>query len=119
MEGEDAIDALGRFRRRTGLSLLDTGPVPTVRRKQRARTMGSVLRSIVALIIWFTAFVMILDSLDVNFGPLLASAGVVGVALASAPEPSAIPAGGSSCWSRTSRVGDVIDAGFSLGTVEG
>ncbi len=121
MEGEDAIDALGRFRRRTGLSLLDTGPVPTVRRKQRARTMGSVLRSIVALIIWFTAFVMILDSLDVNFGPLLASAGVVGVALGFGAQSLVrdFLAGFFMLVEDQFGVGDVIDAGFASGTVEG
>ncbi len=121
IEGEAAIDALGRFRRRTGLSLLDTGPVPTIRRQQRARTMGSVLRSIVALIIWFTAFVMILDSLDVNFGPLLASAGVLGVALGFGAQSLVrdFLAGFFMLVEDQFGVGDVIDAGFASGTVEG
>jgi len=121
MEGDHALDAVGRFRRRTGLSLLDTGPIPTVRRRQRARTMGSVLRSVVALIIWFTAFVMILDSLDVNFGPLLASAGVVGVALGFGAQSLVrdFLAGFFMLVEDQFGVGDVIDAGFASGTVEG
>lgn len=121
MEGDAAIDALGRFRRRTGLSLLDTGPVPAVRRKQRAQTMGSVLRSVVALFIWLTALVMVLDTLDVNFGPLIAGAGVVGVALGFGAQSLVrdFLAGFFMLVEDQFGVGDVIDAGFASGTVEG
>ncbi len=49
---------------------------------QRLRTFQSVLNSTVAIVIGTVALVMVLSELDVNVAPLLASAGVVGVALA-------------------------------------
>jgi small conductance mechanosensitive channel len=51
------------------------------RREQRARAVGQLLRSTLALMIWGTASLLILTELGVNIAPLLASAGVVGVAL--------------------------------------
>jgi small conductance mechanosensitive channel len=51
------------------------------RREQRARAIGQLLRSALALIIWGTAVLLILTELGVNVAPLMASAGVVGVAL--------------------------------------
>lgn len=49
---------------------------------QRLRTFQSVVNSTIALVIGTIAFVMILSELGVNIGPLLASAGVAGVAIA-------------------------------------
>ena len=40
-----------------------------------------MLRSIVAVLIWSIAVLTILDELGVNLAPLLAGAGIVGVAL--------------------------------------
>ena len=51
------------------------------RRRQRAATMSSVLRSITTTVIVTVAFVMILDVLGLPIGPLVASAGIVGVAV--------------------------------------
>jgi small conductance mechanosensitive channel len=51
------------------------------RREQRARAIGQLLRSGLTLLIWGTASLLILTELGVNIAPLLASAGVVGVAL--------------------------------------
>jgi small-conductance mechanosensitive channel len=49
---------------------------------QRLRTFQTVLNSTVTIVIWTVALLMILTELGVNVAPLLASAGVVGVALA-------------------------------------
>jgi len=51
------------------------------RAAERARTIGALLRSTVNALTFIVAGAMILDQLGLNLGPLLTSAGVVGVAL--------------------------------------
>ena len=65
-----------------------TGPVDSpqirtreARRQQRMKTLSNVGRSVAAIIIWTWAALAILDQLGVNVAPLIASAGVVGVAI--------------------------------------
>ena len=58
-----------------------TGPPVASRRAQRARTIGSVLRSIASAVVLVVAAVMVLAEFGVALGPILASAGIVGVAL--------------------------------------
>jgi moderate conductance mechanosensitive channel len=52
-----------------------------LRAEARIQTMTVVFRSLASLFIWFVAIVWILDILDVNFGPVIAGAGIAGVAL--------------------------------------
>lgn len=56
-------------------------PRAAERRAQRARTVGSVLNSSVNIVIGTIMVLSILQTLGQNIAPLLASAGVVGVAL--------------------------------------
>ena len=49
--------------------------------KKRANTLGSLLRYILLIAVSSTAFVMILGELGIAIGPILAAAGVVGLAL--------------------------------------
>ena len=56
-------------------------PLLSERRRQRAETMSSVLRSITTGVIVSVAALMILDVVGLPIGPLLASAGIVGVAV--------------------------------------
>lgn len=51
------------------------------RRRQRSEAIGSVLRSVTSFLILGTAALMMLGALNINLAPLLASAGVAGVAL--------------------------------------
>jgi small-conductance mechanosensitive channel len=51
------------------------------RRHQRVRALGSILRSAASIAIFSIAGVVILGDLGINLAPLLASAGVVGVAI--------------------------------------
>lgn len=53
----------------------------TARQAQRAKTVGSVLRSVSAIMIWTVTLVMVIAELGFNIAPVIASAGVVGVAL--------------------------------------
>jgi small conductance mechanosensitive channel len=52
------------------------------RMAQRAQAIGTLLTSVVSLLIWINALLVILELIGINITPLLASAGVVGVALA-------------------------------------
>jgi moderate conductance mechanosensitive channel len=61
-------------------SVLETGSV-SVRAAARAQTLGHVLHSIAAFGVWSIAVIMILGELGVNLGPLIATAGIAGVAL--------------------------------------
>jgi moderate conductance mechanosensitive channel len=54
----------------------------TLRSAQRARTIGSVLRSISSAVILAVATIMVLGAFGLNLAPILASAGIVGVAVA-------------------------------------
>lgn len=62
-------------------ALLAVNPLANARRAQRSRTIGSVLRSVASIAVGAIAILLILDQLSVNIAPLLASAGVVGVAV--------------------------------------
>jgi small-conductance mechanosensitive channel len=55
--------------------------VQVERSKQRAQTLGAVLRSIASIIVYFVAIVIALGEFNVNLGPLIAGAGIVGVAV--------------------------------------
>lgn len=58
------------------------GPQRTVaRQKERARTLGTILRSSLNGTIWLIASAMVLSEFGLNLGPIIASAGVIGVAL--------------------------------------
>jgi small conductance mechanosensitive channel len=51
------------------------------RLRQRARTVAGILKSITTLVVFGFAFVAVLASLGVDVGPLILSAGVVGIAI--------------------------------------
>lgn len=56
-------------------------PVAMARRKQRAGSLAGVLKSIVTLLVVIVIGTMILNEFGVNIAPIIASAGVVGLAL--------------------------------------
>lgn len=51
------------------------------RQKERAKTTGTVLSSTLNAVIWVITLGMVLGEFGLNLGPLIASAGVIGVAL--------------------------------------
>ncbi|HEY9374109.1 mechanosensitive ion channel family protein [Streptomyces sp.] len=51
------------------------------RRRQRSEAIGSVLKSVASFLILGTAGLMVLGAFDIDLAPLLASAGVAGVAI--------------------------------------
>ena len=73
-------ERLGAVRRATPDALLETGQM-SLRAEQRIEALASVLRSVASFTIMAVAGVMILGELGVELGPLIAGAGIIGVAL--------------------------------------
>jgi moderate conductance mechanosensitive channel len=96
------------------------GTATAVRRAQRAEAIGTLLRSIVSFTIWTVAALMALGELGLNLGPLIAGAGVVGVALGFGAQSLVkdFLSGIFMLVEDQFGVGDVIDAGEATGTVE-
>jgi small-conductance mechanosensitive channel len=74
--------SITRFMNRIATADLIPGPKRSgVRQKERAKTTSTVLKSTLNGVIWLIAIFMILAEFGLNLGPLIASAGVIGVAL--------------------------------------
>jgi moderate conductance mechanosensitive channel len=73
-------ERLGAFRRRTPSALLETGEV-SLRATQRIEALATVLRSVISVVIGLIATLMVLGELGVNLAPLLAGAGILGIAI--------------------------------------
>jgi small-conductance mechanosensitive channel len=99
--------------------VLDAGD-PSIRAAARAETLASVLKSISSFAIWTIAGITILGELGINLGPLVAGAGVAGVALGFGAQSLVkdFLAGLFILIEDQYGVGDVIDAGPASGTVE-
>ncbi|MFN8025258.1 MAG: mechanosensitive ion channel family protein [Acidimicrobiia bacterium] len=104
-----------------GVSFVDTGPMSSTRRVQRAETVGAVLRSIVSIVVWTIAIFSALEVLGVNLAPLLATAGVAGIAIAFGAQSLVkdFLTGMFMLVEDQFAVGDVVDLGVASGTVEG
>ncbi|GAA5155766.1 MULTISPECIES: mechanosensitive ion channel family protein [Amycolatopsis] len=96
------------------------GPVVLERRRQRAKTIGSVLKSLTSFVVFGLAFIQILGELGINLGPIIASAGIVGVALGFGAQNLVkdFLSGMFMMLEDQYGVGDVIDIGPASGTVE-
>lgn len=90
------------------------------RRTQRAKTIGSVLKSIVSFLVWGLAVVLVLGDLGFNLTPIIASAGVVGVAVGFGAQNLVkdFLSGIFMLLEDQYGVGDVVDLGQASGTVE-
>ncbi|MCO5999878.1 mechanosensitive ion channel family protein [Actinoallomurus rhizosphaericola] len=109
-----------RLREKTR-TIFDGSPVlVSERRRQRAETMGSVLRSIASVIILGAATLTVLGYLGLNLTPFLASASIIGVAVAFGAQNLVkdFLTGMFMLLEDQYGVGDVIDVGTAKGTVE-
>lgn len=90
------------------------------RQAQRAKTVGSVLRSVATIVIWTIAVLMIISELGFNIAPVIASAGIAGVALSFGAQSLVKDylAGVSIVAEDQLGIGDVVDLGEASGTVE-
>ena len=90
------------------------------RAKQRAVTIGTVLRSGVSLIIFLIAALLVLSELDLNLAPLIASAGIAGLAIGFGAQSMVkdFLAGMFIILEDQFGVGDIVDTGLATGLVE-
>ena len=90
------------------------------RRRQRAATMGSLLRSITTVAVVVVATLTIAAQCGIQLGPIMASAGVAGVALGFGAQSLVKDylSGIFMIFEDQYGVGDVIDTGEAIGTVE-
>ncbi|GGJ37089.1 mechanosensitive ion channel family protein [Streptomyces brasiliensis] len=89
------------------------------RRRQRSQAIGSVLKSVASFLIMGTAALMVLASFQINLAPLLASAGVAGVAIGFGARNLVTDflSGVFMILEDQYGVGDSIDAGVATGEV--
>ncbi|MEU1405568.1 mechanosensitive ion channel family protein [Streptomyces sp. NPDC005728] len=89
------------------------------RRRQRSQAIGSVLRSVASFLILGTAALMVLSTFKINLAPLLASAGVAGVAIGFGARNLVTDflSGVFMILEDQYGVGDTIDAGVASGEV--
>ena len=90
------------------------------RGKQRAETLGAVLRSIAAAAIYAIALMISLGEFGINLGPLIASAGIIGVALGFGAQSLVkdFLSGIFMLAEDQYGVGDIVDLGEAVGVVE-
>ena len=97
-----------------------TAVLMTARREQRAEALGQLMRSIVTFTIFGLGILVVLAQAGVNLTPILASAGVVGVALGFGAQTLVkdFLSGIFLVLEDQFGVGDVVDLGPAIGTVE-
>jgi moderate conductance mechanosensitive channel len=107
-------------RGRVGELLLEHNAVIAERRQQRTATMGSLLKSITTGVIFAIVLFMIVAELGYNIAPLIASAGIIGVALGFGAQSLVkdFLSGIFMILEDQYGVGDVVDVGSASGTIE-
>ena len=91
-----------------------------IERSARARTLLPLLRTVVMVLLLIMVTLMVLSELGVNIAPLLAGAGVVGVAIGFGSQKLVqdVITGAFILFEDTIAVGDVVKIGDNSGTVE-
>ena len=112
-------ERMGAMRRRTPAALLETGET-SLRAEQRIDALSSVLRSVVTFVIWLVAVLMCLGEVGIDLAPLLAGAGVLGVAIGFGSQSLVrdFLSGMFILIEDQFGVGDIVDLGDASGTVE-
>ncbi|MBO65513.1 MAG: mechanosensitive ion channel protein MscS [Actinobacteria bacterium] len=92
----------------------------TERARQRAKTLGVLFKSVASAVVGIVTFMMLLGEFDINLGPLIAGAGIVGVAIGFGAQSLVrdLLSGIFMLIEDQYGVGDVIDVGDAIGTVE-
>jgi small-conductance mechanosensitive channel len=101
--------------------LIDQAPaIAAERRRQRTETVGSVLRSLSTAVVFGIAFTTILGQLGVDLGPIIASAGIIGVAVGFGAQNLVkdFLTGMFMILEDQYGVGDAVDVGEAVGIVE-
>ncbi|MET7284516.1 mechanosensitive ion channel family protein [Streptomyces sp. NPDC005573] len=113
------IDRMNRTAQEVEHTALGGLLASTERRRQRSQAIGSVLRSVASFLILGTAALMVLSTFKINLAPLLASAGVAGVAIGFGARNLVTDflSGVFMILEDQYGVGDTIDAGVATGEV--
>ncbi|WP_399128270.1 mechanosensitive ion channel family protein [Actinacidiphila sp. ITFR-21] len=113
------IDRMNRGAEAAANTTLGGLLVNAERRRQRSAAIGSVLKSVSSFVILGTAALTVLSVLKINLAPLLASAGVAGVAIGFGARNLVTDflSGVFMILEDQYGVGDTIDAGEAAGTV--
>jgi small-conductance mechanosensitive channel len=108
------------LRERIPSTAADPAAIYPERRRQRAEAIGSVLRSSVTAVVFSIAVMEILSELSFDLGPLLASAGIAGVAIGFGAQSLVkdLIAGLFMLLEDQYGVGDTVDLGEATGIVE-
>ena len=116
---DDEAELFVQLRERVG-RLADTEQ-QRERASQRALTLGVVLRSVASGIVWFVAALLVLGELEIDLAPLIAGAGIAGIAIGFGAQSMVkdFLAGIFVIIEDQYGVGDVVDVGDATGTVEG
>lgn len=119
VEGSSSSGRLQRLRDRTPTVFMATGEV-NLRSAARAETIAVVLRSICTGVIGAFAVMYVLSAVGLELGPLIAGAGVAGVALGFGAQSLVkdFISGIFMLIEDQYGVGDVVDIGEATGTVE-
>jgi len=98
--------------------LHETGEL-SIRSEQRIEALATVLRSVASAVIWTIAVFLVLGQVGVNLGPLIAGAGIVGVALGFGSQSLVkdFISGVFILIEDQFGVGDLVDLGEATGTV--
>jgi small conductance mechanosensitive channel len=119
--GGDVPVVLRPLKDRLGTTALESAGLVSERRRQRAQTVGSLLRSVTSLVIGVLALMLVLAEVGFQLGPFIAGAGIVGVALGFGAQNLVkdFLSGIFMLLEDQYGVGDVIAVGGISGTVEG
>jgi small-conductance mechanosensitive channel len=105
---------------RAGNAIAAAAGIDRERHRQRTLTMGSLLRSTVTFVVGLIVVLTVLGIVGINLAPLLATAGVGGVALGFGAQSLVkdFLSGIFMILEDQYGVGDVVDTGEAVGTVE-
>lgn len=122
------VRGIERGTRSRVIRMLDSGKAKWVedaglarqRQTQRAKTVGAVLASVATLAVWAIALLMIISELGFNIAPVIASAGIAGVALSFGAQSLVKDylSGIFMVAEDQLGIGDVVDLGEASGVVE-
>lgn len=111
---------LAQFRKLAGQKEVHDVAAVAGRAPARAEAIEAVLKSIVSVVIWILAVLLVLGELNINLAPLIAGAGIAGIALGFGAQSMVrdFLAGIFILVEDQYGVGDVIEVGDVTGTVE-
>lgn len=120
--GRSEPGILQKLEDRTGIDLADDlDPISLVRRERRATALAALAGSVLTVFVWTTAVMMILGEFGINLGPIIASAGIVGVAVGFGAQDLVkdFLSGVFVLAEDQYGLGDVVDVGEATGVIEG